>query len=44
MTNAEDNAEKEARHQRGDFGVAIFDDRDTFGIIKAILNLKRRKA
>ena len=27
---------------RGDFGAVMFDDKDTFGIIKAILNLKKR--
>jgi len=27
---------------RGDFGPVVFDDKDTFGIIKAILNLKKR--
>jgi len=27
---------------RDDFGAVVFDDKDTFGIIKAILNLKKR--
>jgi len=29
---------------RGDFAPIMFDDRDTFGVIKAILNLKRAKS
>jgi len=46
MANVEDKVEREARRvaERGDFGPVMFDDRDSFGIIKAILNLRRRKA
>jgi len=29
--------------ERGDFGAVVFDDRDTFGIIKAILKLREKK-
>jgi len=45
MANIEGEAEKEKQRaiERGDFGPVMFDDRDTFGVIKAILNLKRHK-